>query len=123
MFDGIIEEDFHLLMNFLKRKNFEIDGGLYVLPFKVDSIPGFFKTEEFDLNLQKLKEEYDFVICDTPPWSLFVDAKIISQKFGHIIYVAGSEIATFKDIETFEAETEEETISYFLINLTISTIY
>ena len=39
------------------------------------------------------------VICDTPPWSLFVDAKIISQKFGHIIYVAGSEITTFKNIE------------------------
>ena len=39
-------------MNFFLKENFEIDGGLYVPPFKVDSIPGFFKTEEFDLNLQ-----------------------------------------------------------------------
>ncbi len=115
LFDNIEEEEFSSFNEFFqKRKDYEIDIGLYVPPFNVESNPAFFKSEEFGLNLQKLKEEYDFIICDTPPWSLFVDAKIISQKFKHIVYVAGSEITTFKDIETFEADSQrEDSTSYF----------
>lgn len=115
LFNNIKDEEFSSFDEFfLKRKDYEIDESLYIPSLKVDSIPAFFKSEEFESNLQKIKEEFDFIICDTPPWSLFVDAKIISQKFAHIIYVAGSEITTFKDIEVYESESQRaDTTSYF----------
>ena len=50
-------------------------------PLKEVSLPDFFTSENFIELMDVLKKEFDFVICDTPPWKLFVDAKIISEFF------------------------------------------
>lgn len=90
------------------------DKSIEIPSLKVDSIPSFFKSESFVSFINELKNNYDFVLCDTPPWSLFVDAKIVSKSFDHVIYIAGSDITTFKDIEIFESEfSRNESISYF----------
>ena len=41
-------------------------------------------SEEFKSEISKLHAEFDYVICDTPPWDLFVDAKIVSR---HSLYL------------------------------------
>ena len=63
-------------------------------------------SEEFKSQLEKLKQDYDLVICDTPPWGLFVDAKIVSQYFDASLYVVGNKISTFKDIILFNKDIE-----------------
>ena len=63
-------------------------------------------SEEFKSELEKLKQDYDLVICDTPPWGLFVDAKIVSQYFDASLYVVGNKISTFKDIILFNKDIE-----------------
>ncbi len=96
------------------EEEFRSENSLFIPSFSVDSIPTFFKSSEFESNIDKLKKDYDYVICDTPPWPLFVDAKIISKHFSQLIYIVGSEISTFKDIEIFESDTNRyDSISYF----------
>ena len=93
---------------------FKSGDSLFIPAFKVDSIPAFLKSNEFKENIEKLKNDYDYVICDTPPWSIFVDAKIIKDSFEQVIYIVGNEITTFKDIEIFENEIKTtESVSYF----------
>ena len=61
---------------------FETDNkSVFVPSFRVEDPPEFFSSDEFKQNIEKLKENYDYVICDTPPWKLFVDPKIISKVF------------------------------------------
>tara|TARA_B100002019_G_scaffold139850_1_gene120472 strand:- start:2660 stop:4528 length:1869 start_codon:yes stop_codon:yes gene_type:complete len=102
-------EDFYRIQDKFKDKN-----SLFVPSFSIESIPNFLKSEEFELNINKLKEDYDYVLCDTPPWSLFVDSKIISKYFEKVIYIVGSDISTFKDIEIFKSEFhDQDSIHYF----------
>jgi tyrosine-protein kinase Etk/Wzc len=89
---------------------------LFIPSLTVDSIPSFFKSNNFKENILKLKQEYDYVLCDTPPWSLFVDSKIIRENFEKIIYIVGSNISTFKDIETFEDEVNKKESTFFFFN-------
>ena len=97
-------------------EDFKIGDSLFIPAFNVDSIPAFFKSESFKSNLDKLKGEYDYLLCDTPPWSLFVDAKIIKDTFKEIIYVVGNDISTFKDIEIFEKETKDVNSVFYFFN-------
>ena len=89
---------------------------LFVPAFSIESIPAFLKSEEFETNINKLKEKYDYVLCDTPPWSLFVDSKIISKHFEQTIYIVGSEISTFKDLEAFESEFDNKDVIHYFFN-------
>ena len=98
------------------KEKFINEDSLFIPSFKVESIPAFFKSEEFKDSISKLKDEYDYLLCDTPPWSLFVDAKIINEVFEKIIYVAGSDISTFKDIRSFEDETKREDSIFYFFN-------
>ena len=71
-------------------------------------------SDEFNEYLQELKKEYDFVICDTPPWATFVDANVISKSFKKIFYIIGNKVTTFKDITLFLADIEnKEKVHYF----------
>ena len=102
-------EEFYTNETKFKSKN-----SLFVPSFKVEAIPTFFKSEEFKSNLEQIKKDYEYVICDTPPWPLFVDAKIVSKYFSQIIYIVGSEVSTFKDIEIFETDSKRtDSIAYF----------
>ena len=99
---------------YTNETKFKSENSLFVPSFKVETIPTFFKSEEFKSNLEQIKKDYEYVICDTPPWPLFVDAKIVSKYFSQIIYIVGSEVSTFKDIEIFETDSKRtDSIAYF----------
>ena len=99
---------------YTNETKFKSENSLFVPSFKVEAIPTFFKSEEFKSNLEQIKKDYEYVICDTPPWPLFVDAKIVSKYFSQIIYIVGSEVSTFKDIEIFETDSKRtDSIAYF----------
>ena len=75
-------------------------------------------SEDFKTFIETLKEDYDYVIADTPPWTTFVDANVISKLFNKVFYVIGNKISTFKDIDLFEKDIENKSkVHYFLINL------
>ena len=89
---------------------------LFVPAFNKSSPHDFFLSEEFDSNIEKLKEDYDYVICDTPPWSLFVDAKIVSRYFEKHLFVVGSNISTFKDIKMFQEDSQNPSKIFYFFN-------
>jgi len=84
-----------------KENFFDENGSLFIPSFNIDSPPDFFTSMEFKQEIDKLKQEFDFLLCDTPPWNLFVDAKIISKLFDNHLYVVCNQISTFKDIDQF----------------------
>ena len=45
------------------------------------------RQNPFKNQLKILTNDFDYIICDTPPWKLFVDAKIISSLFDNKIYL------------------------------------
>ena len=94
---------------------FETDNkSVFVPSFRVEDPPEFFSSDEFKQNIEKLKENYDYVICDTPPWKLFVDPKIISKVFDKKIYIVANQSSSFHDIDLFKQDIEnEETIRFF----------
>ena len=96
--------------------NFQKDGNLIVPRLNIENPPEFFMSEEFKEYLEKLKQEYDFVICDTPPWATFVDANVISKSFSKLFYVIGNKISTFKDIDLFLGDIENKSKVHYFYN-------
>ncbi len=99
-----------------RKDEFKKNKGLFVPAFKIDNPINYFNSEEFTYNIKLLKEEYDILICDTPPWTLFVDAKMLSNNFNKFVYIVGNKISSFRDIELFLKDNEnleENNISYF----------
>ena len=89
---------------------------LEISPFKDVSVPEFFTTNNFKELINFLKQEFDYVICDTPPWKLFVDAKIISRYFDRHIYVVCNKVSSFKDINLFLKDTDQKDSVKFFFN-------
>ncbi|MEK9620083.1 MAG: AAA family ATPase [Flavobacteriales bacterium] len=87
-------------------ETYRFEQSLFIPSFDVDNSVEFFMSDDFKEQINKLKQEYDLVICDTPPWGLFVDAKIISKYFDSALYVVGNKISTFKDIILFNKDIE-----------------
>ena len=84
------------------KSNFEDpNGSLFIPSFSVENPPDFFTSNEFKDQMQILNQDFDYLICDTPPWKLFVDAKIISKYFDNYIYVVSNQQSSFRDIEIF----------------------
>lgn len=101
---------------FLTKKEtfFSEAGSIRVIPDIEVSLPDFFTSENFIELINRFKKEFDFVICDTPPWKLFVDAKIISEYFDKHIYVVCNKLSSFKDINLFLKEiSSKNTVQYF----------
>ena len=86
--------------------NYRFEQSLFIPSFEVENSVEFFMSEEFKSELEKLKEDYDILLCDTPPWGLFVDAKIVSQYFDSSLYVVGNKMSTFKDIILFNKDID-----------------
>ena len=111
------EYEFKTFEEFNKKKNeFIQKNSLFVPAFKIDNPINFFNSEEFISEVNLLKEEYDIVICDTPPWTLFVDAKLLSKVFENYIYVVGNKISSFRDIDLFLKDNDgidDNQVSYF----------
>ena len=96
------------------ESSFITEGNLVVPKLNIENPPDLFMSDEFKEYLERLKKEYDFVICDTPPWATFVDANVISKSFNKLFYIIGSKISTFKDINLFLGEIEnKKRIHYF----------
>ena len=89
---------------------------LEIPPFKDVSVPEFFTTNNFKELINFLKQEFDYVICDTPPWKLFVDAKIISRYFDRHIYVVCNKVSSFKDINLFLKDIDQKDSVKFFFN-------
>ncbi len=89
---------------------------LFIPSLEVESPPDFFTSDEFVNELHTVKEKYDFTICDTPPWGLFIDAKIISKYFDLIIYVVNNQVTTFKDISMVKKDLGESKNLKFFYN-------
>ena len=66
-------------------KDFTFENDSLIVPsLDVQDPSNFFTSDEFKNQIESLKKEYDYVICDTPPWRLFVDAKIIAKYFDNL---------------------------------------
>ena len=99
---------------FKNIEKYKFDEGVFVPSFDIDDPVNFFLSDDFKNGFEKLQEEYDVIICDTPPWSLFIDAKILSKYFSDILYIVGNNITTFKDIELIKRDlTDEKNIKFF----------
>lgn len=102
---------------FENKNNYTSDNeSIFIPSFDVDSPPDFFTSEEFLKHMSILKDEYDYLLFDTPPWRLFVDAKILSKHVDNHIYVVSSQASTFKDIELFRKEINPEKNVYYFYN-------
>ncbi len=88
---------------------------LFVPALDVEHPSDFFTTTEFKDFLDKLYEEYEYVICDTPPWRLFVDAQIVSKFFHTKVYIVCNQVTSFKEIDQFKQDhiKEIEKIKFF----------
>jgi len=91
------------------------DNDSIIIPsFNVENPADFFSSELFANEIEDLKKEFDFVICDTPPWKLFVDSKIISKNFSTHLYIVCNQITTFQDIDLFIADfPDQDTLKFF----------
>ena len=99
------------------KNNFTSDNGsLFVPSLDIDSPSDFFTSKEFLDQISKLKENFDYLLFDTPPWRLFVDAKILSKHVDSHIYVVASQTSTFRDIDLFRKEINSEKNVYYFYN-------
>ena len=98
------------------ESSFITEGNLVVPKLNIENPPDLFMSDEFKEYLERLKKEYDFVICDTPPWATFVDANVISKSFNKLFYIIGSKISTFKDINLFLGEIENKKRVHYFYN-------
>jgi tyrosine-protein kinase Etk/Wzc len=100
-----------------EKNNFMTDNGsLFIPSFEVGFPQDFFTSEEFSEELSSLKKDFDYLILDTPPWRLFVDAKIISKHVDNHIYVVSDQTSTFKDINIFKEEIDSVQNVYYFYN-------
>ncbi len=86
---------------------YDENGSLFIPSFDLDSPTDFFSSIEFKEEIENLKEEFDYVFCDTPPWDLFVDAKILSKYFHKHIYIVANQDSSFKEINSFLRDFED----------------
>lgn len=63
-------------------------------------------SEEMEHLLDLLAEQYDYVICDTPPVSVVTDAAILSQYNAGVILVVRQKYATFKQAKKAKQNLE-----------------
>ena len=105
-------DEFSLQINNFYDEN----GSLFIPSFDVEDPPSFFTSDEFVEEIKKLKDKFDFVLCDTPPWNLFVDAKIISKLFDNHIYIVCNQLSTFKDINSVSQDIEDKDSLKFFYN-------
>ena len=99
------------------RENYTFENGSMFIPsFEQESPPSFFSSEEFKKEIESLKKEFEIILCDTPPWQLFVDSKIISKLFDCKLYVVCNQSTSFKDIDLFQKDIENQNSIRFFYN-------
>lgn len=90
------------------------NGSLVIPSLNIENPSDFFASKSFINEIEELKKEFDFVICDTPPWKLFVDSKIISKNFSTHLYIVCNQITSFQDIDLFMSDfTSQDSLKFF----------
>lgn len=95
---------------------YDENGSLFIPSFDLESPTDFFSSIEFKEEIVNLKEEFDYVLCDTPPWDLFVDAKILRKYFQKHIYIVAHQDSSFKEIDSFLRNFEDKSRIKFFYN-------
>jgi len=97
------------------KQSFIYENDSLIIPsLDIDDPVDFFSSEIFSKEIEELKKEYDFVICDTAPWKLFVDGKVVSKLFNTHLYIVGDKLSSFQDIDLFNSDLgNNESIRYF----------
>lgn len=60
----------------------------------------------FDTLIERLKEEFDYIVIDTPPVSVAMDATIVGRKSDGVVLVIKNEFAKKKAIKRAKVELE-----------------
>ena len=66
-----------------------------------------FASNTFDRMLTEIKNEYDYVILDTPPINLLSDTLIISQKSDGLVLVVRSNVTTYDEFRDAKASIDQ----------------
>ena len=117
-FMGSNEESFKSINEFLENqdKYKSENDSLFVPSLNIDSPQDFFISEDFKAFIESIKNDFDYVICDTPPWKLFVDAQIVSQYFDTKLFVVCNGVTTFTDVDQFRQDIKDEKKIQFFYN-------
>ena len=103
---SIGEENAKILnMKDLDLDDNQIDSCIIKVPDNRDPLK-FFNSEELDIFLEKIRENFDLVLIDTPPMGTFIDSKLLSQKSNSIIVVLSSHLSTFGEIFSIQKELD-----------------
>ncbi len=114
--DLSLDTTFKNFEDFKKNKDdYILENGSMIVPsFDIEDPADFFSSESFTTEIEELKKEFDFVICDTAPWKLFVDAKIISKLFSSQLYIVCNKVTSFQDIDLFTSDIpNQDSIKFF----------
>ncbi len=113
-----LDTNFKNFEDFRKNKDvFTSENGSMIIPsFNIEDPADFFASELFATEIEELKKEFDFVICDTAPWKLFVDAKIISKLFSSHLYIVCNKVTSFQDIDLFMSDIQNQDSIRFFYN-------
>lgn len=68
-------------------------------------------STDFDELLQKLREEYDYIIIDTPPVNVVSDALSISQKCDGVVLITRIAVTTYADVKAALSSLKELNIN------------
>ena len=64
----------------------------------------FFSDVQIDDFFNKLRNNFDYVLVDTPPLGTFIDSKLLSSKVDSLIVILASHFSTFGEIKTVNKE-------------------
>ena len=98
------------------KQNYMIGNSIVIPAFKHDNPVQILESKNFSEFFEELKKEFDFIIIDTPPWSLFVDAEIVSKLSSATLYIARSNETTENDVMSFLKKNNYDKPIYFLLN-------
>ena len=85
----------------LNESKYMFENSLIIPALDCENPVEVLECEAFCNYFEDLKDRFDVVIIDTPPWFLFVDAEVVSRLTSSILYVAKSHQTSEKDLISF----------------------
>lgn len=73
----------------------------------------FFASAAFDELLIKLRDEYDYIVIDTPPVNLVSDALVVSQKCDGLMLVVRNNVTTYSAFNEAISDIKKLNINFF----------
>ena len=104
--------DYSQLVRYSKNYDLYLVGGKK--PYRNSS--EILNTARFSNLLKAFKEDYDFVIIDTPPAGIAVDSEIVSEKSDASILVVRQDCVTVEQINDYISDINEEKLLGCIFN-------